>query len=64
MQWEQMHSSTHLLHWYDREVESLKLLTLYPWEITPVPSEKDAACGLALVWTFWRREKSLVPAGI
>jgi len=39
-------------------------VTLHPLERTPVSSQKDAGYHLVLVWTLWRREKSLVPAGI
>ena len=33
-----------------------------PWERTPLPINREA--GYTLVWTFWRREKSLAPTWI
>jgi len=37
---------------------------LYLQEITPVHTEYGAKYVLEPVWTFWRREISLVPTGI
>jgi len=37
---------------------------LYSREMMPAPTEQDAGCAPELVWTFWRREKSLSSAGI
>jgi len=35
----------------------------YPREITPVPTEQEAWWNRETVWTFRRRDKSLIPAG-
>jgi hypothetical protein len=37
---------------------------LYALEITLAPTEKDGGMAPELVWTFWRRDKSVAPAGM
>jgi len=38
--------------------------SLYALEITLVPNENEGGTAPEPVWTFWRRDKSVVPAGI
>jgi len=42
----------------------VKCKTFYPRERTPVHIKQWAGWDPELVWTFWRSDKSLVPAGI
>jgi hypothetical protein len=37
---------------------------LHPWVKTLVPTTYEAGLAPELVWTFWRGQKSLVPARI
>jgi len=37
---------------------------LYALEITLVPNEKEGGMASEPVWTFWRRDKFVAPAGI
>ena len=39
------------------------LATLLPVKKAPVPIEQEVGWAPEPVWTFWRRQKSLVPAG-
>jgi hypothetical protein len=34
------------------------------WERLPAPEEQEAGWASELFWAFWKREKSLIPAGI
>jgi hypothetical protein len=43
---------------------NIVLRPLYVLEITLVPTEKDGGIAPEPVWTFWRRDKSVAPAGI
>jgi hypothetical protein len=45
-------------------VANFTLQLLYLQERTPVPIEQEAGWATEVVWTFWRREKSLAHTGI
>jgi hypothetical protein len=58
------HSSNHLnLGPAERQVVNITPRPLCPQERTPIPTELEAGWAPELVWTFGRREKSVVPKG-
>jgi hypothetical protein len=59
------HSSTHLdLGLAERRVVNITPRPLCPRQRTPIPTELEAGWAPELVWTFGRREKSVVVNGI
>ena len=61
---EQRYSSTHSSPQYYIEVFNLTTKPLYPQKRIPVPTEQHAELAPESIWTYWRREKSLIPARI